>query len=124
MYLKDVSKIAKDVSKNISDKSLKIFDLRDTKSRSIQISQFHLQPTQSRDQQAHTFNDSLMAENPGYFRNGTDLQDPIRNRDVAQVRQRNEFEKKHRWREKGGNPSWLLADTDYRRKSHITADWS
>lgn len=35
MYLKDVSKIAKDVSKNISDKSLKIFDLRDTKSRSI-----------------------------------------------------------------------------------------
>lgn len=33
------------------------------------------------------------AQNPGCSRNGTDLQDPIRNGDVGQVRQRNEFGK-------------------------------
>lgn len=32
------------------------------------------------------------AQNPG-SRNGTDLQDPIRNGDVGQIRQRNEFGK-------------------------------
>lgn len=67
------------------------------------------------------------AQNPGCSRNGTDLQAPIRNGDVAQVRRWNEFGKKQ-WREKnhdgvGRNPCYL-ADTDYRRKSHITADWS
>jgi len=41
----------------------------------------------------------LNVQNPGCSWNGTDLQDPIRNGDVAQVRQRNEFGKKQ-WREK------------------------
>lgn len=39
-------------------------------------------------------------QDPGCSWNGTDLQDPIRNGDVAQVRRRNEFGKKQR-REKG-----------------------
>lgn len=46
---------------------------------------------------------SLMAENPGYSRNGIDLQDPIRNRDVAA-----EWIRKKKHTEgggKGGNPS-------------------
>jgi len=36
------------------------------------------------------------AQNPGLSSNGTDLPDPIRNGDVAQVRQWNEFGKKQR----------------------------
>lgn len=67
------------------------------------------------------------AQNPGCSRNGTDLQDPIRNRDVAQVRQWNESEKSS-----GGKRATVESDvipaarpdTDYRRKSHITTDWS
>lgn len=43
-----------------------------------------------------------MVENPGYSRNGADLQDPIRNGDVARLRRRNEFEKKQRQKEEKG----------------------